>query len=165
MARLFSGAVRAHSPLRGKEQRRVGGSPRHLSRSARSGRIMIAKPSDPTCPAVRGTSQQVGGASAGYKLTPKSCPTRAGRLKATVGACLPGSSRPNGDPGRRGDPPAANRSRAAGKDRRESGRNPGKFQTAVWDIVGRSETQAGGTEHRGYGLPQPPVGPRQSAKG
>jgi hypothetical protein len=40
-------------------------------------------------------------------------------------------------------PPAANRPRAAGKDGPESRRNPRKFHTAVWDIVGRTETPIG----------------------
>jgi hypothetical protein len=42
---------------------------------------MIAKPSDPTRPAVKGMSEQVGGASAGYKLTPKSWPTRRRQIE------------------------------------------------------------------------------------
>jgi len=48
---LASGAVRAQSPLPssgGRSGRRIAGSSPRRSRSARSGRIMIAKPSDPT---------------------------------------------------------------------------------------------------------------------
>ena len=43
---------------------------------------------------VKGMSEQVGGASAGYKLTPKSWPTRAGRLKAAMSRAMPSSSSP-----------------------------------------------------------------------
>jgi hypothetical protein len=45
----------------------------------------------------------------------------------------------------------------------ESGRNPRKFHTAVWDLVGRTETRADAVA--GYGLPQPPWGSRHSAYG
>ena len=92
--RLPFDAIRAHSrsldTLR-KERRRVGGSSRRRSprglvptnyRQARSivafgGRRIVT----------RGD-----GASAGYKLTPKSYPTRAGRLKAATSRAMPGQT-------------------------------------------------------------------------
>ena len=76
-------------------------------RSAWSGRIVIAKPVDPTREQVNEMSAAGGGgdhssgweprsapARGRYTLTPKSCPTRAGRLKAATSRAMSSSSRP-----------------------------------------------------------------------
>jgi hypothetical protein len=71
--------VRASQPLtrhRRKERRRVDGpldaAPARLARPGRDSRARRAY-----APAVKGNVRAVAGASAGYKLTPKSCPIRA----------------------------------------------------------------------------------------
>jgi hypothetical protein len=88
-----SGRAGACSTL-GKERRRVGGNSRRRSGLARPAPMKAPSPAQAYAQAVNEMSVAVEARRSPrphhrYRLTPKSCPTRAGRLKAATSRAMP----------------------------------------------------------------------------
>ena len=92
---VFRG-VTAFRPM---ERRRVGGSARRRSGSARPGRDMVAKPTDPTSPAVNEMSIAAKEPASLPTSWPRKGATRAGMLKAATMTCRGGGRKGGAAPG------------------------------------------------------------------